>query len=66
MGYYVTAHQVNYDGNKKLLFSASGVSESVVELVISHYGSPLNMIMVSKLIDSEPIIDEQTERECEV
>lgn len=65
MEYYVTAHQVNYDGEKKLLCSASGVSQSVVELIISHYGSPLNMIMVSKLIDSEPIIDEQTERECE-
>ena len=65
MEYYVTAHQVNYDGDKKLLFTASGVSESVVEMVISHYGSRINMIMVSKLIDSKPIIDEQTERECE-
>ena len=65
MQYYVTVHQVNYDGDKKLLFSASGVSESVVELIISHYGSPLNMIMVTKLTENKPIIDEQTERECE-
>lgn len=65
MGYYITAFQVNYDGNKKLLCSASDVSESVVELIISHYGSPLNMIMVTKFIESKPIIDEQTERDCE-
>ena len=65
MEYYITVYQMNYNGDKKLLFSASGVRESVVELVVSHYGLSGSMIMVSKLIDSKPIIDELTERECE-
>ena len=66
MEYIVSAYQINYDGEKRLLLNATGVCKSTVDLIISHYGSPLNIIQISKIVSAgKPIIDEQTERECE-
>lgn len=66
MEYIVSVYQINYDGEKRLLLNATGVCGSTVDLIISHYGSPLNKIQINKIIrEGKPIIDEQTERDCE-